>query len=205
MNMKQSILIKQKFRKSLLFGLVFVIISPLLTACIPVLVGTATVTAIDLYMERRTVGQSVDDNTLELRLRKDMLSDEALGTSVNVSVTIINGIILLTGEVHNDKQRKRAEALARSYTDTREVVNELELSGQTNLNSRANDSYITGKVKSKLLRAENIPSSNIKVVTERGKVYLMGLVTHPEAEAAVEISRSVSGVTHIVKVFEYID
>lgn len=205
MNMKQSILVKQKFRKSLLLGLVFVITSPLLTACIPILIGTATVTAIDLYMERRTVRQSIDDNTLELRLRKDMVSDEALGVSVNVSVTIINGIVLLTGEVHNDKQRKRAEALAHSYTDTRKVVNEIELSGQTNLNSRANDSYITGKVKSKLLLAENIPSSNIKVVTERGKVYLMGLVTHPEAEAAIEAFRSVSGVTHIVKVFEYID
>ncbi len=197
--------IQQKPIKALLLGLVFVMTTQILTACVPIAIGTATVTAVDLYMERRTVKQSVDDNTLELRLRKEYLSDEKLGSAVNISTTIINGIVLLTGEVHNDEQRQYAEKLARSYIDTREVVNELELSGQTNMNSRANDSYITGKVKSKLVRADGVPSTNIKVVTERGKVYLLGLVTHPEAEAAVDAARSVSGVTHIVKVFEYID
>ena len=197
--------IQQKPLKTLLLGLVFVMTTQILTACVPLAIGTATVTAVDLYMERRTVKQSVDDNTLELKLRKEYLSDEKLGSAVNISTTIINGIVLLTGEVHNDEQRQYAEKLARSYIDTREVVNELELSGQTNMTSRANDSYITGKVKSKLVRADGVPSTNIKVVTERGKVYLLGLVTHPEAEAAVDAARSVSGVTHIVKVFEYID
>jgi osmotically-inducible protein OsmY len=203
--MIQSRRIQKKPLKTLLLGLVFIMTTQILTACVPLAIGTATVTAVDLYMERRTVKQSVDDNTLELQLRREYLGDENLGNAVNISTTIINGIVLLTGEVHNDEQRQYAEKLARSYIDTREVVNELELSGRTNMNSRANDSYITGKVKSKLVRADGVPSTNIKVVTERGKVYLLGLVTHPEAEAAVEAARSVSGVTHIVKVFEYID
>ena len=191
--------------KSLIAGLLLIMSSQMLTACLPIFVGTATVTAIDLYMERRTLSRNIDDNALELKLRKDFHSDDVLGSEVNVSVTIINGIVLLTGEVHKDSQRKRAEELARSYTDTREVVNELELSGKTNLNSRANDSYITGKVKTKLLRADGVPSTNIKVVTERGKVYLLGLVTKEEAAAAVKATQSVNGVTHIVKVFEYIE
>ena len=116
----------------------------------------------------------------------------------------INGIVLLTGEVHTDEQRQYAEALAREYEQTRNVVNELDLAGRSNLNSRANDTWITGKVKSSLLKADDVPSSNIKVVTERGKVYLMGLVTQAEAQAAVALAQSVVGVTHIVKVFEYI-
>ena len=203
--MIQSRRIQQNPLKSLLLGLIFVMTTQILTACVPLAIGTATVTAVDLYMERRTVKQSVDDNSLELKLRKDYLSDEKLGNSVNISTTIINGIVLLTGEVHTDEQRQYAEKLARSYIDTREVVNELELSGRTNMNSRANDSYLTGKVKSKLVRADGVPSTNIKVVTERGKVYLLGLVTHPEADAAVKAAQSVKGVTHIVKVFEYID
>jgi osmotically-inducible protein OsmY len=191
--------------KSLIAGLLLIMSSQMLIACLPIFVGTATVTAIDLYMERRTLSRNIDDNALELKLRKDFHSDEVLGSEVNVSVTIINGIVLLTGEVHKDNQRKRAEELARSYIDTREVVNELELSGKTNLNSRANDSYITGKVKTTLLRADGVPSTNIKVVTERGKVYLLGLVTKEEAAAAVKATQSVNGVTHIVKVFEYIE
>ena len=191
--------------KNFSLGLVFVFILQALTACVPIAIGTATVTAIDLLSERRTLGRNIDDNTLELKLRKDFLTDENLGTAVNISVTAINGIVLLTGEVHSDDQRQHAESLARGYEETREVVNEIELSGSTNLTSRANDAYITGKVKTKLLRAENVPSTNIKVVTERGKVYLLGLVTREEAEAAVDIARSVNGITHIVKVFEYIE
>ena len=169
-----------------------------------ILLSRICLPGIDLYTERRTVGQNVDDNTLELALRKDILLDDKLD-GTNVSVIAINGIVLLTGEVHTDEQRQYTEKLARSFIDTREVVNELELSGKTNLTSRANDSYITGKVKSKLILADDVPATNIKVITERGKVYLLGLVTRAEADAAVEVTKTVSGVTHIVKVFEYID
>lgn len=191
--------------RTLGFGLALLLVFELLTACIPIAIGTATVTTIDLLMERRTLGRNIDDNALEIKLRKDFIADDQLGTAVNVSVTAINGTVLLTGEVQTDEQRQHATSLAKQYTETREVVNELELSGKTNLNSRANDTYITGKVKAKLLRAAEVPSSNIKVITERGKVYLLGLVTLAEAEAAVNAAKSVRGVTHIVKVFEYIE
>jgi len=185
-------------------SLIVVFIAGIMTACIPIAVGVATVTAIDLAYDTHTIGQKIDDNSLEFKLRADFLTDDLLGTSENVSVTAINGIVLLTGEVHTDAQRQHASTLAKSRVETREVVNELELSGKTNLTSRANDSYITGKVKSKLIAAEGVPSTNIKVVTERSKVYLLGLVTKSEAEAAVDVAKGVRGVTHIVKVFEYI-
>ncbi len=174
------------------------------TACAPLLIGTAMVTSVDLGTERRTLGRNIDDNLLELELRSAYRNDENLGSPVNISVTIINGIVLLTGEVHTDEQRQYAESVARGYEQTRNVVNELDLAGRSSLNSRANDTWITGKVKAVLLTADNVPSSSIKVVTERGKVYLMGLVTQEEAQAAVEAAQGVVGVTHIVKVFEYI-
>ena len=202
--MTQLFLRLQQFSKPLILTLALIISSQMLIACTPILIGVATITGVDLYLERRTVQRNIDDNALEIKLRNEYISDDQFD-GVNISVTVINGIVLLTGEVHNDKQRKSAEAIARDYIDTREVVNELELSGKTNLASRANDSYITGKVKTVLLKADNVPSTNIKVVTERSKVYLLGLVTRPEAEAAVKAAQSVNGVTHIVKVFEYID
>ena len=190
--------------KNLFCGLIVLVIVQSITACAPLLIGTAIVTSIDLRTERRTIGRNIDDNLLELKLRGAYRTDENLGSPVNISVTAINGIVLLTGEVHTDEQRQYAESLAREYEQTRNVVNELDLAGRSNLNSRANDTWITGKVKATLLKADDVPSSNIKVVTERGKVYLMGLVTQAEAQAAVELAQSVVGVTHIVKVFEYI-
>ncbi len=191
--------------KSVLFGLLFLLTAQSLTACLPLMLGTATITSINLHLDRRTIGRNIDDNTLELKLRRDFRADEQLGKIVNLSITVINGIVLLTGEVPTDDQRQHAQKIAESYTETRKVVNEIELAGKTNLNSRVNDSYLTSKVKLKLLNAENVPSTNIKVITERGKVYLLGLVTPDEAEAAIKIAQSVRGVAHIVKVFEYID
>ncbi len=190
--------------RNLFCGLLVLATVQSITACAPLFVGAVIVTSIDLHGERRTLGRNIDDNLLELKLRGNYQSDENLGSPVNISVTAINGIVLLTGEVHTDDQRQYAESLANGYEQTRKVVNELDLAGRSNLNSRANDTWITSKVKTSLLRADNVPSSNIKVVTERGKVYLMGLVTQDEAQAAVEAARSVAGVIHIVKVFEYI-
>lgn len=191
--------------KTLSLSLLIVISLQFLSACLPLVLGTAAVSAINLKAERRTIGRNVDDNFLELKLRKDYTTDGLLGTGVNISVVVFNGIVLLTGETHTDEQRQHATELAEQYEVTKKVVNELELSGKTNLVSRANDSYITSKVKTKMIRAGNIPASNIKVVTERGRVYLLGLVTENEAEAAVDVAKGVRGVTHIVKVFEYIE
>ncbi len=199
---------QEKATKHFLFSrlalLFFLLSGQLLTACIPIAVGVASVTAIEVAHDRRTVGRNIDDNSLEFQLRNAYLADEQLGTAVNISVTIINGIVLLTGEVQTDDQRQHAEAVAKQRIETNKVVNALELSGKTNLTSRVNDAYLTSKVKFKLFRAENVSSSNIKVITERGKVYLLGLVTLAEEEAAVDAATSVRGVTHIIKVFEHI-
>ncbi len=184
-------------------GVLLLFTAELLTACVPLLVGAATVTTINVATDRRTVGRNLDDNTLELNLRKDILLDESL-KGTNISVTAINGIVLLTGEVATDSQRRHAEDLANGWVQTLSVVNELQLAGSTSVTSRANDTLITSKVKTNLLRSKDVPANAVKVVTEGGKVYLLGLVTRAEGDAAVAAAQSVGGVTHIVKVFEYI-
>lgn len=205
-----------KIGKTLIFGiqmiiriiqkrvkiLALVMMTTIMAACEPVAIGLVAVSAVDLLLDRRPIGQTFDDNTLELKLRKDYTINGVYDGS-NISVTALNGIILLTGEVKSEAVRKTAEKEARSYIGVREVVNELAISGKTGFVSRTNDSWITSKVKTNLLTTEGIRASNIKVVTERGKVYLLGLVTREEGERAIDVARKVRGVTHIVKVFEY--
>lgn len=187
-------------------ALIFLLLAALLplSACVPLL-AVATVTAVDVSLDRRTPGRFLDDNALELKLRDMFVADETLGSDVNISVTAVNGVVLLTGEVNSDAQRQRAGKLAEASPETRKVVNELQLAGKTNISSRINDSWITTKIKAKLVKVENLSASLVKVVTEQGKVYLLGLVTRAEADAAVEAISTVKGVTHIVKVFEYIE
>lgn len=194
--------------KSLAVGVLLLAALHSLSACVPLALTAATAVAVDVSLDRRTPGTFWDDNALEIKLRNNIANDRALGREVNVSVTVFNGIVLLTGEVGADEQRQRVGELADAYKKTGEVadvVNELTLAGKTSITSRANDAWITAKAKVALLNTPNLPANTVKVVTEHGKVYLLGQVTRVEAEAAVEGVRTVGGVTHIVKVFEYID
>ncbi len=181
-------------------ALVIVLSFSILSACIPTAVGVATVTAIDLIKERRTVGTYVDDNLVEVSIRRELIIRGSLN-GTHISVTALNGIALLTGEVSTQAQKSEAEQIASSYQGVDQVVNQLELVGNSSLTSRANDSLITAKVKTALLRERGIDASNIKVVTERGTVYLLGIVNAAEQDAAIQVAKTVSGVTRIVKVF----
>lgn len=175
---------------------------PALSGCIPAVVGGA-IGGAELATERRTVQRVISDNGLEIKIRGVNKQDELLANT-NISVTAFNGWVLLSGEVATEEQKKIAEETAKSYQETRRVINELELSGLAGLGSGANDAVITGKVKSTMWVDSSVPATNIKVVTERGVVFLMGLVTREEGEHAVEVAKNISGVRRIVKVFEYI-
>lgn len=175
----------------------------LISGCGIILVTTAAVSAIDIVRDRREIGTLWDDNKMELSLRQSISKNEQIDNS-NVSVTAFNGIALLTGEVPDQRAIDQILDLAKSHPDASQVINRIELAGKTNLNSRANDSWITGRVKTAMLTSRTIDATKIKVVTERANVYLMGLVSRSEAEAAVAITRSVPGVVRVIKVFEYL-
>ena len=174
---------------------------PVLSGCIPAVVG-GVVGGAELITERRTVQRVISDNALELKIRGVNKQDELLANT-NVSVTAFNGWVLLSGEVATEEQKKKAEETAKSYEETRRVINELQLSGLAGLGSGANDAIITGKVKSTMWVDSSVPATNVKVVTERGVVFLMGMVTKEEGEHAVAVAKNISGVRKIVKVFEY--
>jgi osmotically-inducible protein OsmY len=175
----------------------------LISGCGFILVTTAAVSAIDVIRDRREIGTLWDDNKMELSLRQSISKNEQIDNA-NVSVTAFNGIALLTGEVPDQRAIDQILDLAKSHPDASQVINRIELAGKTNLNSRANDSWITGRVKSAMLTSGTIDTTKIKVVTERANVYLMGLVSRSEAEAAVVVTRSVPGVVRVIKVFEYL-
>jgi osmotically-inducible protein OsmY len=153
--------------------------------------------------DRRTAGVFVGDQEIELRAM-NRLREAFPQKTDNISATSYNRQVLLTGQVPDEATRTRATEVVKSIPDVRTVFNELTVSGVTSLTSDANDVTITGKVKARLLRDERVSGNNVKVVTEAGVVYLMGLVTQAEAEVATEIARTTSGVVKVVTLFEYI-
>lgn len=172
----------------------------LLQGCFPLAVtgmGAAAVMATD----RRTTGMYVEDESIEwkalARLRED-------NRGAHVNATSFNRRVLLTGQAPTEAEKKRIEDVVRAIPNVREVVNELEVAGASSLASRGNDAIVTSNVKARMVNNGRFSPTHVKVVTESGVVYLMGLVHNVEADAAVEIARTTSGVGRVVKVFEYI-
>lgn len=182
--------------KALLAGLVL-----LLTGCVTATVGVVAVTTIDVVKDERTLGKLIDDNVIEAHIFKDVVTDPMLDGSTHINTTVVNGVVLLTGEVSSNEQKFRAAQIANAYQGVDQVVNQLELLGKTSLTSRSNDTLITAKVKTEFIRDKGIDSSDIKVVTERGIVYLLGIVKPDEGEAAVNLAKQVGGVVRIVKIY----
>ena len=152
-----------------------------------------------------TVGEAFDDSRNE-SLAKKRVRDANLGLAeANISVASFDGILLLTGQVSSADLIPIASAQVVQLRNVRKFHNELTVAGKTSLLSRTNDSWLTTKVKSALSTAESFDTTRIKVVTENAEVYLMGLLTRAEADAAANIARDIQGVQKVVKIFEYIN
>ena len=177
----------------------------ILSGCTFVAATAAAVTAVDIVRDRRTTGSYIDDGLIEAKAKFELLSNPQLKGTTHFNVTSMNGVVLLTGEAPQPEQRTLAVDITQDVPQVRQVVNEVRVAGKSNLGSRSNDAWLTSKVKVKLFDADNLDATRIKVITESGIVYLMGLVSQIEGDSAAQAARTVSGVQRVVKVFEYID
>lgn len=177
----------------------------LLSGCAGLLIG-GTAVGVSVAHDRRTTGMVVDDQTIELKLY-DALNQQ-LPPGNRISATSYNGTVLLTGEAVSEAARQRAEAIARGITPpVREVYNELVIGRPRSFSDRSSDGLLTAKAKAALFQVEikDFDPTRVKVITERGVVYLMGLVRPNEADAAAKVVSQVGGVRQVVTLFEYVN
>ena len=163
---------------------------PVLQGCVPGLID-----------DRRTSGTQIEDSSIERKIGNRI--EEKFGTEVHLDVTSYNRYVVLMGEAPTQKVKDEIGTLALGVENVRNVQNEITIGPVTSSATRANDAYLTSKVKTRLATASKVNPSHIKVVTEDSVVYLMGLVTHKEADEATEIASTTGGVRKVVKVFEY--
>jgi len=169
--------------------------------CIPVIVG-GTGAAVAMATDRRSSGAYVEDEGIEWKAGNRI--NERLGDKVHVNATSFNRKLLLTGEAFNEASREEAGRIAAVVENVKEVVNELRIAPTSTFSARSNDSYISSKVKARFVDQKDFRIQQVKVTTEAGTVYLMGLVTEKEGNAATEVARTTNGVQKVVRVFEYI-
>lgn len=178
-----------------------------LQGCAAVVLGGAA-TGVAVAHDQRTAGTVVDDESIEIKATHELRSDRVMDAQSHFDVTSYNNIVLLTGETANQELRARAEKLIAAIPKVRRVYNEVTIGEPSTLVARSTDAVITTKVKASLLDVkgyEHFDPTRVKVVTEAGVVYLMGLLSHAEGDAVGETVRQVGGVERVVKIFEYTD
>jgi osmotically-inducible protein OsmY len=154
----------------------------------------------------RTFGSKIDDSLIETKVAVNIAkASPDLDNNSHIVVTSFNGVVLLAGQTPRADLKQLAEQTASQVQKVKKVNNELQVIAPSSMLARSNDAWLTSKIKTEMLTDSAIPGSRIKVVTENGIVYLLGLLTQAEANRATNLVQGVSGVQKIVKLFEYID
>ncbi len=176
-----------------------------LQGCAAVLVGGAA-TGVAVIHDRRTAGIILDDQNIELKVMQLKYGDKGLSEHASLSITSYNLAALLTGQAETAELRDRYVAMVRSIDRVKRVINEIQVGPKNTLKGKSDDAFITSKVKLELLniKTDGFDPTRVKVVTEQKIVYLMGLLTHAEADAVVEKVRFVQGIKKVVKILEYL-
>lgn len=182
--------------------LLLVLVSGSLQGCFPV-VAVGVGAGVMMAQDRRTSGAYIDDEAIENKASG--LIDRQYKNNVHVNVTSFNRNVLISGEVPSEAVKTEIGKLVFGIENVRNVSNELAVSGPSTLTSRSSDSLITSNVKLRFVDDKRFNASHVKVVTENGKVFLMGIVKRAEADAAAEVASSTGGVQHVVRLFEYLD
>ena len=193
-------------RTHTLIGLLLMLpILPVVHGCAPVIVAAGVCGGYAAH-DRRSVGTQIDDQTLAFRVEKNLNKDPEIKEYGHLNVTAYNGQILITGETPTQDAKARAGRIAGADPNVRSTYNELQVFAPSSTLSRSSDLLLKGKAKASLFSVDlpDFDPTRVKVVVERGIVYLMGFVTAQEAEAATDTVRRVSGVQKVVKIFEYI-
>ncbi len=183
------------------------LITSLLGGCAAVIV-TGAATGVNAAHDRRTVGVYIDDEGIELKTMLAIHDHKELSSQIHLNIISVNGVVLLVGQAPTESMRQQVEDITRGIEKVRVIHNELTIAAPNSYMTRSSDSLITAKVKGSLFGIKghkDFDPTRVKVVTENGIVYLMGILYRPEADAVATRASRVSGVQKVVKLFEYLD
>jgi osmotically-inducible protein OsmY len=174
-----------------------------LSGCFPIIAGGMG-TGVMMADDRRTTGIYIEDERIELKV-ESLTGPSKLGDKVHVNAVSFNRVLLITGEVPDEATKAKVDKIAADVDNVKRVQNELTIGRPSTFGERSNDVYLTARVKTRFLSEgkKRFNANHVKVFTEDGVIYLMGLVSKDEGTAAAEIAARTSGVKRVVKVFEY--
>lgn len=174
-----------------------------LQGCIFVAGAAAGAAAIAMVYDHRSIQNTLQDTSIANKIVSNLSAYKELWKESHIGVSVFNHIVLLTGETPKNEWKQLASEISKSVDGVDKVYNQITIEGPTSTLTRTSDSWITTKIRTEMLADQDLKSSTIKVVTENGVVYLMGMVTKEQADIAVDIARKVTGVQRVMKIFIY--
>ncbi|MCU7836415.1 MAG: BON domain-containing protein [gamma proteobacterium symbiont of Taylorina sp.] len=176
-----------------------------LSGCTAAVIG-GVAAGTSVALDKRTTGDYVEDQNIKMKFTHLYYQDDLLNEKSHINVTSYNLHVLITGEVESKKQKQALSKIAENIKNIRQYYNEVVIGQPTSFTSRSNDSYLTGKIKTSVFTSmSELDGAQVKVVTENGSVFLMGLVTQKQGNQITEITRTTQGVKRVIKLFEYVD
>lgn len=172
----------------------------MLVAC---MYGSAAMTGAQVVYDRHNLQKKISNHYAALQAYRSIYIDSDKFKDTDVSISTFNNVMLITGQAPSREQKNEIGRLAKSVADDREFYNFTEVASPVSHLTVLSDSWITTKIKSQFIAANEIDPNLIKVITENGTVYLVGIVPPEQAEAAVKIASATAGVQNVVKVFSY--
>ncbi len=180
-----------------------VMLVPFLQSCIPLLIGAGVGAGVMMADDRRTSPAILEDETIEIKSRNRIT--EKYGEQANIGVTSYNRFILLTGQAPTSEIKQDVSVLVLEVPNVRNVQNEIVVGSSSSATTHATDALLTSRVKGRIAQNKDVGANHVKVISEDGTVFLMGLVTRAEGESASQTAATTSGAQRVVKVFEYLD
>lgn len=184
-------------------AVLLVALAPLIQSCVPLVVGAGVGAGIIMAEDRRTSATILEDQTIEIKSKNRIT--EKYGEQGNISVTSFNRYVLLTGQAPTEEIKQDLSVVVLEVPSVRNIQNEIVVAGNSSTASHASDALLTSRVKGRLSQNKDVGATHVKVISENGTVFLMGLVTRAEAESASQTAATTSGAQRVVKVFEYLD
>ncbi|SEL20647.1 Osmotically-inducible protein OsmY, contains BON domain [Colwellia chukchiensis] len=181
-----------------------ILLSLLLQGCAAVAV-VGVVGGASIATDNRSLGNLIDDQKIEIDAKAKLSKSKGLSSNTNLQVVSVNGSVLVVGQAPNSYLRDQAIKALNEVRGIKQLHNQIRISNKVAITTKANDVWLTSKVKTALFGTDKLDATNIKVVTENAEVFLMGLISQAEAELAVDIARNIGGVNRVFKVFEYIE
>ena len=173
----------------------------LLNACGVIAVG-AVAGGASVLADRRTAAAQATDIGIQLEAGAQL--SNKFGNDAHINVSSFNQQVLLTGEVKTAAMKAQADADVKQIKNVRAVFDELIVGPNSSYTARANDAYLTSKIKAEMIFTNNLPSNSMDIVTEGTNVYMLGILTAAEAASAKKIASSTNGVKAVYTFFDLI-